>query len=111
MDFSRKSNKDEFSRKLNGEWIFLGSKRGLKRNNNNMIRLVPARIESGRGRFSRKSNEHGFSQKSNEDEFSRKLNGAWIFLGIKRRLKKNNNNMIRLVPVRIESGRVREGLF
>ena len=50
MDFSRKSNKDEFSRKLNGEWIFLGSKRELKRNNNNMIRLVPARIESGKGK-------------------------------------------------------------
>ena len=48
---------------------------------------------------------HGFSHKSNEDEFSWKLNGAWIFLGIKRRLKKNNNNMIRLVPARIESGR------
>ena len=25
--------------------------------------------------------------------------------------KKNNNNMIRLVPARIESGRVREGFF
>ena len=48
--FSRKSNDDEFSRKSNGGWIFLGSKWGLKRNNNNMIRLVPARIESGKGK-------------------------------------------------------------
>ena len=48
---------------------------------------------------------HGFSRKSNEDEFSRKSNGGWIFLGIKRGLKRNNNNMIRLVPARIESGR------
>ena len=48
---------------------------------------------------------HGFSQKSNEDEFSQKSNGKWIFLGIKLGLQKNNNNnsMIRLVPVRIES--------
>ena len=31
-------------------WIFLGIKRGLQKikNNNNMIRLVPARTESGR---------------------------------------------------------------
>ena len=51
---------------------------------------------------------HGFSRKSNEDEFSRKSNGAWILLGIKRGLqKKKNNNMIRLVPARIESGRGR----
>ena len=50
MDFSRKSNDNEFSQKSNGGWIFLGIKRGLKRNNNNMIRLVPARIESGRGK-------------------------------------------------------------
>ena len=50
MDFSRKSNEDEFSRKSNGGWIFLGRKWGLKRYNNNMIRLVPARIESGRGK-------------------------------------------------------------
>ena len=36
-------------------------------------------------------------------EFSRKSNGGWIFLGIKRGLQKNNNNnMIRLVPTRIE---------
>ena len=49
---------------------------------------------------------HGFSRKSNEDEFSRKSNGAWILLGIKGGLQKNNNNnMIRLVPMRIESGR------
>ena len=48
---------------------------------------------------------HGFSRESNEDEFSRKSNGGWIFLGIKRGLQKNNNNMIRLVPARIESGR------
>ena len=54
---------------------------------------------------------HGFSRKSNEDEFSRKSNGVWIFLGIKRGLKKKKNNMIRLVPARIESGRVREWLF
>ena len=68
---------------------------------------VPGRIESGRGRFSRKSNE---------DEFSRKSNGGWIFLGIKWGLQNNNNNnnnnnMIRLVPARIESGRGKEGLF
>ena len=50
MDFSRKSNEDEFSRKSNGGWIFLGSKLGLKININNMIRLAPARIESGRGK-------------------------------------------------------------
>ena len=50
MDFSRKSNMDEFSRKLNGGWIFLGSKLGLKININKMIRLAPARIESGRGK-------------------------------------------------------------
>ena len=50
MDFSRKSNKDEFSMKSNGGWIFLGSKWGLKRNINNMIRLVHVRIESGRGK-------------------------------------------------------------
>ena len=48
--FPRKSNEDEFSRKSNGEWILLGIKRGLKKNNNNMIRLVPARIETGRGK-------------------------------------------------------------
>ena len=54
---------------------------------------------------------HGFSRKSNEDEFSRKSNGAWILLGIKGGLQKKNNNMIRLVPARIESGRVREGFF
>ena len=50
--FSRKSNEDEFSRKANGGWIFLGIKRGLqkKMKNNNMIRLVPARIGSGRGK-------------------------------------------------------------
>ena len=54
---------------------FHGNQMGVaNNNNNNMIRLVPARIESGRGRFSRKSNE---------DEFSRKSNGGWIFLGIK----------------------------
>ena len=29
--FSRKSNDDEFSRKLNGGWIFLGIKRGLQK--------------------------------------------------------------------------------
>ena len=29
--FSRKSNEDEFSRKLNGGWIFLGIKRGLQK--------------------------------------------------------------------------------
>ena len=61
--FSRKSNEDEFSRKSNG-----GCKNN--NNNNNMIRLVTARIESGRGRFSRKSNEDdqtgdGFSLESN----------------------------------------------
>ena len=50
MDFSQKSNEDEFSQKSNGKWIFLGSKRGLKRNNNNRIKLVPTRIESGRGK-------------------------------------------------------------
>ena len=34
------------------------------------------------------------------------------FIGNQRGVaKKNNNNMIRLVPARIESGRVREGLF
>ena len=79
--FSRKSNEDEFPRKSNGEWIFLGITWGCKNNNNNnnMIRLVPARIESSRGRFSRKSNE---------DEFSRKSNGEWIFLGIKWGLQK-----------------------
>ena len=48
--FSRKSNENEFSRISNGGWIFLGRKWGLKRYNNNMIRLVPARIESGRGK-------------------------------------------------------------
>ena len=50
---------------------------------------------------------HGFSRKSIEDEFSRQWNGGWIFLGIKRGLQKikNNNNMIRLVPARTESGR------
>ena len=48
----------------------------------------------------------GFSQKSNEDEFSQKSNGGWIFLGIKRGFKNNNNNnVIRLVPAMIESGR------
>ena len=48
----------------------------------------------------------GFSQKSNEDEFSWKSNGGWIFLGIKRGFqKKKINNVIRLVPARIESGR------
>ena len=71
-----------------------------------------------------------FSRKSNEDEFSQKSNGAWIFSEIKRGwifpeiewgmdfignqrgvAKKKKNNMIRLVPARIESGRVREGLF
>ena len=49
--FSPKSNEDEFSKKLNGGWIFLGIKRGLQNNNNNnnnMIRLVLARIESRR---------------------------------------------------------------
>ena len=50
MDFSRKSNEDDFSQKSNGGWIFLGSKLGLKININNMIRLAPARIESGRGK-------------------------------------------------------------
>ena len=30
--FSRKSNEDEFSRKSNGGWIFLGIKRGLQKN-------------------------------------------------------------------------------
>ena len=54
---------------------------------------------------------HGFSGKSNEDEFSRKSNGGWIFLGIKRWLQKKNNNMIRLEPARIESGRGKQGLF
>ena len=36
---------------------------------------------------------------------------AWIFMGIKRVLQKKikNNNMIRLVPMRIESGRFNEG--
>ena len=29
--FSRKSNEDEFSRKSNGGWIFLGIKRGLQK--------------------------------------------------------------------------------
>ena len=50
---------------------------------------------------------HGFSRKSIEDEFSRQWNGGWIFLGIKRGLQKikNNNNMLRLVPARTESGR------
>ena len=44
--FSRKLNEDEFCRKSNGGWIFLGSNGGRKKkNNNNMIRLVPARIE------------------------------------------------------------------
>ena len=46
--FPRKSN--EFSRKSNGEWILLGIKRGLKKKNNHMIRVVPARIETGRGK-------------------------------------------------------------
>ena len=32
--FSRKSNEDEFSRKSNGGWIFLGIKRGLQKNKN-----------------------------------------------------------------------------
>ena len=49
--FSRKSNKNEFSRKSNEGWIFLGIKRGFqKKKINNVIRLVPARIESGRGK-------------------------------------------------------------
>ena len=44
----------------------MGIEWGLQNNNNNnMIRLVPARIESSRGRFSRKSNEDEFSRKSN----------------------------------------------
>ena len=43
--FSRKSNEDEFSRKSNGGRIFMGIEWGLQNNNNNnMIRLVPARI-------------------------------------------------------------------
>ena len=60
---------------------FLGNQTGVakKMKNNNMIRLVPARIESRRVRFSRKSNE---------DEFPRKSNGGWIFLGIKWGLQK-----------------------
>ena len=29
LGFSRKSNEDEFSRKSNGGWIFLGIKRGF----------------------------------------------------------------------------------
>ena len=45
---------------------------------------------------------HGFSRKSNEDEFSRKSNGDG-FSGVAK--KTNNNNMVRLVPARIESGR------
>ena len=53
LGFSRKSNEDEFSRKSNGGWVFLGIKRGLQNNNNNnnIIRLVPVRIESGRGKY------------------------------------------------------------
>ena len=45
---------------------------------------------------------HGFSRKSNEDEFSRKSNGDG-FSGVAK--NNNNNNMIRLVPAWIESGR------
>ena len=49
--FSRKSNEDEFSQKSNGGWIFLGIKRGCRKMKiNNKIRLVPGRIESGRGK-------------------------------------------------------------
>ena len=49
--FSRKSNEDELSRKTNGGWIFLGIKRGCRKIKiNNKIRLVPGRIESGRGK-------------------------------------------------------------
>ena len=43
--FPRKSNEDEFSRKSNGGWISWESNGGCKIKNN-MIRLVPARIES-----------------------------------------------------------------
>ena len=44
--FSRKSNEDEFSRKSNGDGFSWESNGGCKKNNNNnMIRLVPARIE------------------------------------------------------------------
>ena len=49
--FSRKSNEDEFPRKSNGGWIFLGIKRGCRKIKiNDKIILVPGRIESGRGK-------------------------------------------------------------
>ena len=48
--FSRKSNEDEFSRNRMGDGFSMESNGGCKKNNNNMIRLVPARIVSGRGK-------------------------------------------------------------
>ena len=49
---------------------------------------------------------HGFSRKSNEDKFSPKSNRdgfSWESNGVAKKIK--NNNMIRLVFARIESGR------
>ena len=40
-----------------------------------------------------------------KDPSNRSKNGGWILLRIKWVLKKKNDNMIRLVPARIESGR------
>ena len=46
----RKSNEDGFSRKSNGGGFSWESNGGCKKNNNNLIRLVSARIENGRGK-------------------------------------------------------------
>ena len=47
---------------------------------------------------------HGFSRKSNEDEFFPKIEWGMDFLGNQMGVAKKikNNNMIRLVPTRIE---------
>ena len=85
MDFLGNQTRMNFPGNQMGDGFSWESNGGCKKNNNNMIRLVPARIESGRGRFSRKSNE---------DEFSRKSNEGWIFLGIKQGFaKKKIKNM------------------
>ena len=79
----RQSNEDEFSRKSNGGWIFLGIKQGL---------------QGFCLDFLGNQTRMNFPENRMGDGFSWESNG-----GCKK--NNNNNNMIRLVPVRIESGR------